>query len=117
MGVARSAKMAASKSVHQKAVVGRGKGRAAPPPGPLLLAAALSLTCFLVSDYLLYDETPCDGIGIEEQTFLQTHRQLLFLCSSGGAENPLSHTTHTHTYTQCGQRRMVGGFSLSLDFC
>ena len=63
----------ATRSAQTKAVVARAKARA-PPPGPLILAAVLSLACFLVGDYLLYDDTPCDTDSLP--TFLQSHCQL-----------------------------------------
>ena len=61
----------ATRTAQTKAVVARAKARAS-PPGPLLLAAALSLACFLVSDYLLYDDSPCD-VDVSPLTFLQSH--------------------------------------------
>ena len=64
------------KTAQAKEAVARAKARA-PPPGPLLLVVALSLGCFLVSDYLLY--TPCgdDGQPLDEEpvSLLQTYRQ------------------------------------------
>ena len=82
-----------TRATQAKAVVSRAKSRA-PPPGPLILAAALSLACFLVSDYLLYDDTPCDGIGISPRTYLQTHRQ----CSdSSRSRSSKPHLFHLST--------------------
>ncbi|CAI8048399.1 hypothetical protein GBAR_LOCUS26704 [Geodia barretti] len=61
----------AARTAQTKAVVARAKARA-PPPGPVILAAILSLACFLVSDYLLFDDTPCD-VDFSPQTYLQSH--------------------------------------------
>ena len=59
------------KTAQAKAAVARAKARA-PPPGPLLLTAALSLACFLASDFLLF--SPCDDTAEESEAgSLQTH--------------------------------------------
>lgn len=62
------------KTAQAKAAVARAKARA-PPAGPLLLTVALSLACFLVSDYLHYSEVVgCDDDqDADEASFLKRH--------------------------------------------
>lgn len=63
------------KTAQAKAAVARAKTRA-PPPGPLLLTMALSLVCFLASDYLLYidySDAPCINDQSKYAGFLRTH--------------------------------------------
>jgi hypothetical protein len=98
----------AARTVQTKAVVARAKARA-PPPGPLILAAVLSLACFLVSDYLLFDDTPCD-VDFSPQTFLQSHCQLAR--GQPGAVHELRFfSTHAHIPPQYGRHR-TGGYTL-----
>ena len=58
------------KTAQAKAAVARARERA-PPPGPLVLTAALSLACFLVSDYLLFSS--CEEDEESEPGLLQSY--------------------------------------------
>jgi len=61
------------KTAQANAAVARARARA-PPPGVLLFTVALSLGCFLVSDYLLFRS--CEDEDSEVPPgFLQTYRQ------------------------------------------
>ena len=97
----------AARTAQTKAVVARAKARA-PPPGPVILAAILSLACFLVSDYLLFDDTPCD-VDFSPQTYLQSHCQLAR--GRPGAVHKLRFF-HTRTHIPQYGRHRTGGYTI-----